>query len=241
MSASKGAVPKPLHHIFTAVPQRYDLINSVITWGMDSRWRSAAARECLSAKPKRILDLGCGTGDLAIQLASLSEESTEIVGFDYSQPMLAIAQKRAQQFAVGKRIDFVYGEASSLPFPDGYFDCIGISFAFRNLTYKNPLAQCYLSEVLRVLHPGGRFVIVESSQPESPLVRWLFHVYLRWFVFPAGYVLSGNRGAYNYLSRSAMRFYSAEEVVKILLDTGFSQVNFRRFLLGAVSVHVAVK
>lgn len=241
MTEATGTVPKPLHHIFTAVPRSYNLINRVITLGMDKGWRLAAAREILSIKPQKILDLGCGTGDLTIELARLSQERISLTGFDYSQPMLDIAQKREQSLSHDKQISFVYGEASNLPFPDDYFDCIGISFAFRNLTYRNPLANSYLAEVLRVLRPGGNFVIIESSQPKLPVIRWFFHVYLRWFVFPAGYILSGNRGAYNYLSLSAMRFYTAEEVVKLLLNCGFSRVRFRRFMLGATALHTAVK
>ena len=183
---------KPLHRIFTAVPPRYDLINHVITWGMDGWWRLKAARECLSSAPQRALDLGCGTGDLAVQLAKMAGD-IEIIGLDYSPPMLEIARKKAGRLAKEKRISFVYGDAAHLPFPDGYFDCVGISFAFRNLTYQNPLAERYLAEVLRVLGAGGRFIIVETSQPKVRLIRRLFHLYLLSFAFGLGWLISGQR------------------------------------------------
>lgn len=232
---------KPLHVMFTAVPRRYDLVNRLITWGLDKRWRREAAIVCLTSRPKRVLDLCCGTGDLAINLARLAENEVEVTGIDYSRPMLEIASKKAEQSAMGGRISFIYGDVASLPFPDGYFDCIGISFAFRNLTYRNPLTSRYLAEVSRVLNAGGRFVIVETSQPRLNPVRKLFHLYLRWFAFRIGYLLSGNRGAYYYLAESAARFYNSEEVGEILLNAGLRQVSFRPLLLGATGIHVAVK
>ena len=232
---------KPLQRMFIAVPSHYDLINRVITWGFDERWRRLAARECLAMQPKRALDLCCGTGDLAVHLARLAEGQVELVGVDYSQPMLEIAARKAARQAGDRQMSFVYGDAAHLPFPDDYFDCVGISFAFRNLTYKNPLMQGHLSEVLRVLHTGGRYVIVETSQPKSKPVRQLFHLYLRWFARRMGYWLSGNKGAYQYLAESASRFYTAEEIREMLLDAGFSRVSFRPLFWGAVGIHTAVK
>ena len=238
-NADKTFQSKPLHGMFTAVPRRYDLVNHAITWGFDKRWRMEAARECLSSRPGKVLDLCCGTGDLLLNLSRLAEDSVELTGIDYSQPMLDIAAKKTEPS--GRKISLVYGDAADLPFPDGSFDCVGISFAFRNLTYKNPLAQRCISEVFRVLTANGKFVIVESSQPRSKLVRKMFHLYLRWFVFRLGYLLSRNRGAYHYLAESAARFYTHEELEEILVTAGFREVSFRPFFRGAVGIHVAVK
>ena len=118
-----GVTPdKPLQRMFMAVPPHYDLINRVITWGFDERWRRLAARECLVTQPKRVLDLCCGTGDLAVRLARLAGRQVELVGVDYSQPMLEIAARKAAHQAGGRQMSFVYGDAASLPFPDDYFD-----------------------------------------------------------------------------------------------------------------------
>ena len=232
---------RPLYDMFIAVPRRYDLINRIITWGLDNRWRRKAARECLTSQPRNVLDLCCGTGDLAIELARLAENNVELAGIDYSQPMLEIATKKAAPLTKKQKPSFIYGDAANLPFPDGYFDCVGISFAFRNLTYKNPLVQHHIAEVLRVLSSDGRFVIVETSQPKVKLIRKLFHLYLRWFVSRLGYLLSGNRGAYYYLAESATRFYTSEELKELLLTAGFRQIFFRPLLFGAIGIHVAVK
>ena len=225
--------------MFTAVPRRYDLVNHVITWCLDARWRRQAAKECLATRPQKILDLCCGTADLALNLAKLSDRDTQVTGLDYSHPMLQIAARKAA--AGARNLSLIHGDVTSLPFPDGYFDSAGISFAFRNLTYQNPLTERYLTEILRVLAPGGRFIIVESSQPRSWLVRQLFHFYLRGFVAPVGYWLSGNRGAYRYLVESARRFYGPDEVKKLLLTTGFKEVSYQPLLLGAAGIHTAVK
>ena len=230
---------RPLYDMFNSVPRHYDLVNRIITLGLDKQWRKKAAEECLISRPQKILDLCCGTGDLAINLSRLSMNGVEITGLDYSQPMLDIATKKTGQ--LNHKPSFIAGDAATLPFPDRYFDCVGISFAFRNLTYRNPMIQHHLSEVLRVLKSNGRFVIVESSQPESILIRKLFHLYLQLFVFRAGTIISGNSKAYRYLAESASRFYTSGELKHMLISAGFSEVSYRPFLFGAAGINVATK
>jgi demethylmenaquinone methyltransferase/2-methoxy-6-polyprenyl-1,4-benzoquinol methylase len=231
---------QPLHTMFTAVPPRYDLINRIITLGMDRCWRKAAAEVCIEFEPKRMLDLACGTGDFILAIARKMNSHTESIGLDYSEPMLDIARNKAKQVA-GSTINFVHGNAADLPFPDSHFDCAGISFAFRNLTYNNPLTPKVLAEVLRVLRSGGRFVIVESSQPESVFIRFFFRLYLRCYVYPVGRLLSGNSDAYHYLAESAARFYTPVQVRDMLISSGFSSVWYRPLFFGAAGIHVAVK
>jgi demethylmenaquinone methyltransferase/2-methoxy-6-polyprenyl-1,4-benzoquinol methylase len=233
--------PAPLHGMFTAVPPRYDLINHVITLGMDAHWRRLAAKTCLEGKPRHVLDLACGTGDLSITIARLAGKGVTVTGLDYSLPMLERARRKADAAGVADHVDFIEGDATRLPFPDGSFDCVGISFAFRNLTYKNPLCEPHLAEVLRVLRPGGRYVIVESSQPRNAPVRVVFHLYLRWYVRPAGVLLSGERGAYRYLAESAAHYYSPPEVRGLLLGAGFREVRYRDLFFGAAGIHAAIK
>lgn len=240
-SSPTHQTPRPLHGMFNAVPPRYDLVNRIITLGLDKRWRRLASQTCLENKPQAILDLGCGTGDLSINIARMAEKDTEIVGLDYSPPMLEKAQKKAVKAGVGMLIRFIHGDATRISFPDAYFDCVGISFAFRNLTYKNPLALAHLAEVKRVLKTDGRYVIVESSQPSNRLIRALFHLYLRIFVAPVGIILSGNLGAYRYLAESIGRFYSPSEVRNMLLAAGFRDIRYRALFFGAAGIHVAFK
>ncbi|HTY82312.1 MAG TPA: ubiquinone/menaquinone biosynthesis methyltransferase [Dehalococcoidales bacterium] len=233
--------PQPLHGMFNKVPPRYDLINHIITLGQDKRWRKAAAKVCLEGNPEQLLDLGCGTGDLTIEIALQAKSTPEITGLDYAQPMLAIARAKAEKKGVKDKVTFIHGDATKIPYSDGYFGCVGISFAFRNLTYLNPHWEVHLAEVYRVLKSGGRFVIVESSQPHNAFIRACDHLYLRVFVRPAGAILSHEGPAYKYLAESAVHYYNPEQVREMLLRTGFREVSYRPLLLGAAGIHIATK
>jgi demethylmenaquinone methyltransferase / 2-methoxy-6-polyprenyl-1,4-benzoquinol methylase len=227
--------------MFNAIPKHYDKINRIITWGMDKGWRDMAARECLSTAPRRILDLGCGTGDLAINIVQRASTYVTVYGLDFSPEMLETAKEKAEALFGKDRIAFTQSEAASLPFTNDYFDTIGISFAFRNLVYKNPVANFHLSEAFRVLSPGGRLIIVELSQPESKFIRWFYHLYLKTFAYWLGWGVSGNKGAYKYLTESARQFFTPGEVRELLKNTGFREVNYRPLFFGAAGVHIAIK
>ncbi|MBN1337420.1 MAG: ubiquinone/menaquinone biosynthesis methyltransferase [Deltaproteobacteria bacterium] len=230
---------RPLHDVFTAVPPRYDLINRLFTLGQDRRWRRLAARCCLEGHPSHLLDIGCGTGDLSIELARLASEGTRIDALDFSAPMLERARQKARQAGVSERITFIEGDATALPFPDRSLDVACIAFAFRNLVYRNPGRTRHLAEVFRVLEPGGRYVIVESSQPSNLVVRGICHLYESAFVGPVGGVLSGQPAAYRYLAESSRDFHSPREIEQMLRAAGFARVRYRPLLLGAAGLHVA--
>ncbi len=226
--------------MFAEVPGRYDLINRVLTLRFDERWRKMAARECIAGNPVRILDLCTGTGDLAINIARIAEGNPEIIGLDYSDGMLSIARKKALKQGYG-RIRFIKGDAASMPFDNGSVDVIGIAFAFRNLTYKNPDREIFLKEIHRVLAPGGRFIIVETSQPVSKIMRIFFYTYLKVFVSVIGGWISGHKSAYRYLATSARNFYSLEEVSDLISKTGFSKNHYKRLFGGIAGITIAVK
>ena len=228
-----------LHNMFSSLPRRYDLLNRILTWGQDQRWRRKAVVECLKDRPRWVLDLGCGTGDLALHLSRLGGPGTRVLGLDFSLPMLEAARDKARRTKV--KIAFIRADAAHLPLRTGVLDAVGSSFTLRNLTYRNPGAGQYLSEAYKALRPGGRWVMVETSQPPGALVRWAFHSYLRYLVPRLGGFLSGNQGAYRYLAGSALGFLPAEEVSRMLLETGFQRVTFRRLLLGTTALHTAIK
>ncbi len=232
---------KPLYGMFNAIPESYDLVNHVITWGFDTRWRQLAAKVCLAAGPSNVLDLCCGTGDLAIAMLRMAKHYVQITALDFSPEMLQVASRKAGLLPGKDRITFTRAEAVSLPFANGYFDCIGISFAFRNLIYKNPLARLHIAEIIRVLSKGGKLVIVETSQPKSEFVRRLFHLYLRWFVARVGYLLSGNQGAYQYLAESTARFYTPDDLKEMLTAAGFRKVSFKPLFNGVAGLIIALK
>lgn len=225
----------PLRGMFTAVPRRYDPMNRVLTLGLDQVWRRLAARECLAGFPARILDLCTGTGDLAIMLRAMAPADTRIVAVDFVAPMLEAASRKARDGA----IRWLLADAGDLPLRDGSIDCTSIAFGLRNLTYRNARRDAHLAEVHRVLSPGGRFVVVETSQPEPGTWRACVHAYHTAITGPVGGALSGQGPAYRYLAASARRFHGPDEVERMLRDAGFSSVSARPLLGGAACIHVA--
>jgi len=227
--------------MFDAVPGRYDLLNRVLTLRLDERWRSRAAELCIAKNPSRMLDLCCGTGDLALHFRRKAREDAEIFGLDFSSAMLEIARDKAEAEGWRETAEFVEGDASQMKFADEHFDIVGIAFGFRNITWKNPITDQALAEVLRVLRPGGTFVVVETSQPTNRLLRYGFHTYLRTAVAVVGGMISGNGGAYRYLAESARRFFDADEVSSMLVQAGFEIEKVERFFGGVAAIHVAAK
>lgn len=226
--------------MFTEVPPSYDLLNRLLTLRFDQAWRKKAAKACLENSPARVMDLCCGTGDLAISLGRSAPEGTLITALDYSVPMLELARKKA----TGKKlndIEFIHGDAAAMPFPNNYFDSVGIAFAFRNLTYHNPDSEKFLAEILRVTKPGGRLVIIETSQPPSNMLRKLFHFYLRYVTAPVGGMFSGHYGAYKYLAHSAIHYFSRQELAELLLNAGFARVDSTPLMGGIAGIFTAVK
>ncbi|MFC2100909.1 ubiquinone/menaquinone biosynthesis methyltransferase [Bacteroidota bacterium] len=238
---TETAIPskRPLYKMFNEVPRRYDFMNRLLTWYFDEKWRKKTARIC-TEKPGRILDLCTGTGDLAIHVAKKVNGESKITGLDFSVPMLEVAQRKALRKSLDK-IRFMEGDVAKLPFKDACFDTIGTAFAFRNLTFRNPLSEQYLSEISRVIKKGGRFIIVETSQPENKSFQKIFHYYLKNMVGKIGGVISGHQHAYHYLAFSAINFYNPSEVKELLLSHGFSQVEHERLMYGISAIYVATK
>lgn len=226
-----------IRRIFAEVPNTYEVLNHLLTFGQDILWRRKAARAAARGCKGLWLDACGGTGEMTACLAQLADASTRIVVADFSLPMMRKALARPES----KDIAFTLADVCRLPLRDSSFDALTIAFATRNITStREHLIMC-LREFHRVLKPDGRLVMLETSQPKHGLVRRLFHVYARLIVAPVGRIVSRSPSAYGYLSNSMCNFYDPEELAQILKEAGFSCVNFNRMLLGAVAIHVAVK
>ncbi|MGM0613282.1 MAG: bifunctional demethylmenaquinone methyltransferase/2-methoxy-6-polyprenyl-1,4-benzoquinol methylase UbiE [Bacteroidota bacterium] len=237
--AEMKAHGKPLQKMFNQVPEKYDLLNRIMTLGMDEPWRKKAVRYIKSEKPERVMDLGTGTGDMAVRMATEIPDC-EVTGYDFSAPMLEVAREKAQKQNIDN-VRFIEGDAAEMPFETGSFDAVGISFAFRNMTFKNKNTSYYLKEVLRVLKPGGKLVAVESSQPKSKFVRFFFHLYLKYIIAAIGSRIGTNKGAYHYLAYSAKEFYTTDELTQLLQERGFGEVKHHQMFLGAAAITIAQK
>jgi demethylmenaquinone methyltransferase/2-methoxy-6-polyprenyl-1,4-benzoquinol methylase len=230
---------RPLAKIFTEVTSSYDLINRIFTFGLDQVWRKFAAIECLSARPGKVLDLCTGTGDLAIKIVSLAEDGICIIGADFSIPMIKKAKSKSDR--LNASLSLTACDAGRLPFRDNSFDVIGIAFAFRNLSYKNPGRDIYLAEIIRVLSPGGKFVIVESSQPVSKIFKTVVHAYFKIGISTIGGIISGKKAAYRYLALSAVNYFKPDDVSALLTGSGFERVGYRPLLGGVAALHIGYK
>ncbi|OGD30355.1 MAG: hypothetical protein A2Y56_09085 [Candidatus Aminicenantes bacterium RBG_13_63_10] len=226
-----------IKRIFSAVGPTYDLVNRLLTLGLDVAWRKRAARLARRGGGRRWLDVCSGTGDMARALTRVAPRGVKVTASDFSMPMLRFASRKATR----RPFDRVCSELPRLPFPDASFDLATISFATRNINLDRPALQECFHEVCRVLRPGGRLVNLETSQPPNRFLRTLFHLYVRTAVKPLGRAISGSPSGYAYLSSTIPRFYEAPVLAGILRTSGFERVTYQHDFFGAVAIHTAVK
>ena len=229
-----------IKQIFSEAAATYEVVNHVLTFGLDRAWRKKAAGEAAQAGQGLWLDACSGTGDMALSLSRLAGEDTTIIASDMNLPMLRKAFSKFGKSGA-KTVRFCISDSRHLPFADEAFDLVTIAFATRNLNInRDALLQCF-REFRRVLKPGGIFVNLETSQPASKILRCLFHTYVRLFVTPVGYAISGSKAAYTYLSSTIPRFFGAPELSDMLYEAGFIRVKFSRLTLGVCAIHTAVR
>jgi len=215
----------------------YEKANSFLTFGLDLYWRRRAASIARAAAPaaRRALDACCGTGDFCLALQKAYGGALELHGADLSEAMLSSARRRAPG------VSFVRAEAKELPFPDGAFDLVTISFATRNLNLGRDKMLAALREFRRVLRPGGVFVNVETTRPSNPLVWLGMRVYVKSMIGLLNLLSPKSKSSYLFLLNTILNFYPAAEFSALLSEAGFSVVKSRPLCPGAVAVHTAVK
>ncbi len=228
---------KGIRKIFSEVANTYELVNHVLTFGLDILWRKKAAREAAKAKGLLWMDVCSGTGEMALNLSRLADKKVKIISVDFCHPMIARAQEKRKI----PNHSFVLAESELLPFADKAFSLVTISFATRNIYPNKGVLVSHLKEFHRVLKPGGYFVNLETSQPSIRIIRKLFHLYIKLTVKQLGYFLSGSRAGYSYLAFTIPRFFPPEEFSEILSEAGFARVTHRSLFLGVSAIHTAVK
>ncbi|HWG85969.1 MAG TPA: bifunctional demethylmenaquinone methyltransferase/2-methoxy-6-polyprenyl-1,4-benzoquinol methylase UbiE [Deinococcales bacterium] len=219
--------------MFDSIAGRYDLLNRVLSMGVDRGWRTAAAREALAEHPRAILDVATGTADFALTLKRLSPTS-RVVGVDFAARMLEIGREKAARQNLDVRLD--QGDALDLPYEDGSFDALTCAFGFRNFADFGR----GLSEFHRVLGPGGRAVILEFPPPPKGLVGRAYRLYFLKVLPLVGGVISGKPQAYSYLPDSVLAFPEPDELKRLMEAAGF-QTRYRLLTSGLAAVHVGVK
>ncbi len=224
-----------VREMFARIVPRYDLFNTVSTFGQDRRWRKLAVQQARIRPGGTALDVGTGTGEIAFALAQATPDS-KIIGLDFCAPMIEEAQHKAAGRS-GARPTFIVGDALNLPFPDASFDAVTSAFTIRNVA---DIERAF-TETYRVLKPGGRVVCLEMSHARSSLVRLGFNLYFNNIAPLLGAALSGDKDAYTYLPHSLKSFPDATSLANIMRGVGFRDVRFRRLNLGTVACHVGVK
>jgi demethylmenaquinone methyltransferase/2-methoxy-6-polyprenyl-1,4-benzoquinol methylase len=233
--------------MFDAIAKRYDLLNHLLSLGIDRRWRKRAVRELRLGRRSLVLDLCTGTGDLALtalrneegsQLAPSAEPEgcLRVIGVDFSSAMLRYGQEKLQRLRE-RRVALVRGDAMHIPLPSASVDAVTIGFGIRNVQGPDVAAR----EILRVLKPGGRLAILEFGTPSVPGLRATYLFYFRHILPLVGRLISRHNDAYSYLPASVAAFPSPDEFLMLLRQTGFSHVQVDRLTFGIVYLFVARK
>lgn len=222
--------------MFAGIAGRYDLLNHVLSLNIDKRWRRLVARELadvLGRPDAVVLDVACGTGDLSIELNAGAR--ARIIGTDFCRPMLSLAKSKAE--GLRRPIPFVEGDAMGLPFPDEMFDAVTIAFGLRNLAN----VANGLSELARILKPGGRLGVLEFSSPVVPGFGRLFNLYFSHILPRIGGAISGSQSAYEYLPDSVSKFPDQKTLSAMIEKTGFNDVTYRNLTGGIAALHLGTK
>jgi demethylmenaquinone methyltransferase/2-methoxy-6-polyprenyl-1,4-benzoquinol methylase len=236
MAQGENKEPRRIRDMFNRIAHRYDLLNHVLSANLDRRWRRMAAHQLPDLDGARVLDLCGGTGDLTIEVARAGR-ADRVICCDFAHDMLTRAAGKFRRIGVEPRCQLLEADGLRLPFADGSFDAVTIGFGVRNFVDLT----AGLREVLRVLRPGGRLVILEFSRPTAPLLRHLYAAYLGRILPRLGDRVAGDRGPYGYLAKTIADFPDPAGLAGRLREAGFAACGWTRMTGGIVALHTAFK
>lgn len=232
----KGPNKEAVEQMFNEIARSYDRINSLLSFGTDSRWRRRLVRMVSEGAPKEILDLAAGTGEVTVRLAEALPES-HITAADLSEGMLGVAQRKIDRVGVGARVEVVVADAEALPFGDAKFDCATLVFGIRN--FSAPATA--LNELARVTKEGARVYIMEFGMPRKGLWGWCYGIYQHHVMPFVGGLLSGKWRAYRYLPASIGAFAQRVDVAAQMVEAGFSEVTTTNLTGGIAKLYIGTK
>ncbi|MFY0603885.1 MAG: bifunctional demethylmenaquinone methyltransferase/2-methoxy-6-polyprenyl-1,4-benzoquinol methylase UbiE [Flavobacteriaceae bacterium] len=221
--------------MFDNISENYDGLNRVISFGIDVKWRKKVIKILSKHSPKTILDIATGTGDLALMMAKLNPE--KVIGLDISKGMLEVGKTKIAKANLSDTIDMIVGDSENMPFDDNTFDAITVSFGVRNFANLDK----GLTEINRVLKPGGTFVVLETSNPTKFPFKQGYKFYTSFILPTIGKLFSRDKVAYSYLSESANSFPFGQEFDNILQKNGFMNTEHTPVTFGVATIYSATK
>jgi len=232
----KGEKKELVEQMFDNIAPVYDKLNHRLSWNIDRRWRDRAIRQLSVTKPKKILDIATGTGDFAI-LSAKTLNPQCLIGTDISEGMMEVGRRKVEQQGLEKIVSFCKEDCMELSFPDNSFDAVTAAFGIRNFQDLDK----GLSEMCRVLAPGGRLVIIELTTPVNPIMKQLFAIYSKVVLPLYGRLVSKDKSAYSYLNKTIAAFPQGEQMKAILAKAGFHNPGFKRMTFGICTMYTAEK
>ncbi len=235
MTNKNSGKKEKVRTMFNDIAPKYDLLNHVLSMGIDIRWRKKVRRLLATIEPKKILDIATGTGDLAIELAKLKPD--EIIGADIAVDMLKIGSEKVKAKKLDKIIKMEPGDSENLRFDNDYFDAVTVAFGVRN--YENLLKG--LAEMNRVMRPGGLVAILEFSKPHGFPFRNIYNFYFKNILPGVGRMVSKNDEAYTYLPDSVQKFPENTEFMDVMAQAGYKNIRQQRLTFGIATLYSATK
>jgi demethylmenaquinone methyltransferase / 2-methoxy-6-polyprenyl-1,4-benzoquinol methylase len=232
---AEGSKKEQVAQMFNSIAHRYDFLNHFFSMGIDVLWRKKAIRLLKKDNPKTILDIATGTGDFAFEALKLNPD--KVVGIDISSGMIAVGNQKVNKRKVNSKVELKLGDSENLEFSDNSFDAITVGFGVRN--FEN--LEKGLSEMSRVLKPGGEAAILEFSKPRKFPIKQLYYFYFKSLMPLIGKIVSKDASAYTYLPESVMAFPEGETMRQIILRTGYSSCTIHPLTGGIASIYLARK
>jgi demethylmenaquinone methyltransferase/2-methoxy-6-polyprenyl-1,4-benzoquinol methylase len=225
-----------IRKLFDNIAPDYDKLNHILSLNIDKGWRKKAVREIVDTDATlSVLDVACGTGDFTIEIAQKAAKGSNVTGIDLSEGMMKIGREKIS--AAGVQATMEQGDCEALSYNDCTFDRISVGFGVRNFEHL----EVGLSEMFRVLVPGGKLVILELSVPSNTFIRWCYKLYFLKILPAIGGLVSGNRGAYEYLPASVLRFPAPDKFIGMMKSAGFGVVEHTPMTFGICRMYVGKK
>ncbi len=225
-----------IRKLFDNIAPDYDRLNHILSLNIDKGWRRKAVKEIVDTeKPLEILDVACGTGDFTIEIARKAAEGSRVTGIDLSEGMMKIGREKIQK--AGVKAEMVQGDCEALPYGEGTFDRISVGFGVRNFEHLD----IGLKEMCRVLKKDGKLVVLELSVPSNGFIRWCYKLYFLKILPAVGGWVSGDRGAYEYLPASVLRFPAPEKFMEMMRNAGFNDVKHKSLTMGICRMYIGKK